>query len=224
MSSRQLSASFSGKLVRSGDVSNRPCCGWPLDEEWLLPIWPLHTLYLFISNPRFSSMEAIPFDKFYTVFELQLEVSGWCSIFFHTTRNILPHSQQRPEFQTNYFKTHLEISSKTPISLRLLINWFRSQSNWFREPLLPLILDSFVPYFHHIFDSFNFKLSVLKGRERNEFRGRNNMAFVFTSLRIAAWQLQRGAFDSAKNHKRQRRKRQSITASRKRQSSYRLGC
>ena len=30
-----------------------------------------------------------------------------------------------------------------------------------------------------------------------------------------------GAFDSAKNHKRQRRKRQSVTA--KRQSSYRLG-
>ena len=37
----------------------------------------------------------------------------------------------------------------------------------------------------------------------------------------------RGAFDSAKNHKRQRRKRQSVTAkhekSRKRQSSYWLG-
>jgi len=35
-----------------------------------------------------------------------------------------------------------------------------------------------------------------------------------------------GAFDSAKKHKRQRRKRQSVTAnekSRKRQSSYRLG-
>jgi len=35
-----------------------------------------------------------------------------------------------------------------------------------------------------------------------------------------------GAFDSAKNHKRQRRKRQSVTPnekSRKRPSSYRLG-
>jgi len=33
-----------------------------------------------------------------------------------------------------------------------------------------------------------------------------------------------GAFDSAKNHKRQRRKRQSVTAKReKSQSSYRLG-
>ena len=35
-----------------------------------------------------------------------------------------------------------------------------------------------------------------------------------------------GAFDSAKNHKRQRRKRQSVLPnelSRKRQSSYRLG-
>jgi len=33
-----------------------------------------------------------------------------------------------------------------------------------------------------------------------------------------------GAYDSAKNHKRQRRKRQSVTEeSRKRQSSYRLG-
>ena len=40
------------------------------------------------------------------------------------------------------------------------------------------------------------------------------------------YHLKWGAFDSAKNHKRQRRKRQSVALnekSRKRQSSYRLG-